>query len=936
MRRYLALFLLLRGEHSVGSAIGYWIVLVLLYQIVLGIIIGAVVGILARKILKFSKRRELIDRESMVAMYVALALLVTGLTTLAGSDDLLAAFACGTAFAWDDWFTESIEESNFSSTVDLLANCAIFIYIGATMPFNAWQSENTTLTWWRMLLLCLAILALRRLPSMYALYHWIPDIKTTREAIFAGHFGPMGVGAIFISTLAAEKLPTPNIPPENNVERLSLMIVPVTYCIVLSSILVHGLSISFFTLGRRVHSRVASFSRTLTAQSTRSNFGRTFSLGGTGRPAGGDRAHGDEPSWMSRVKRATRAEDIVINRDEDESPESLAEKGVGSGSRGSMEDDEKRAFDREEREEEEEEVVDHAAAEAERQEGHSPTPSEIEREIEREVEVDEGEMAMFGAPPPSSTKVGAGKKEMLIQERKAARERGEGAPGNREEDVAERGGTDVEKEVETASDVKRGRRRAAEHRGEMSEARRREMDDNPPRNILADDGDDVGDSADAKAHFAARGRGGKGKGRERGRQSRSVSPVPMSKRNPALEARYCRGTKTWQEGRKIIVDHGDGNVDVIDMDASPEAARKASAHPQKSVFTLPHDEVEAQKRVLTEKHGPGEHEANAVKRVAAKMLRQGSAVGARIKHKDEGGTAEERERRRREKLERDAWCRKERKYRDSSPQGRDYEEWIEGDKVVTERGDGKITVRELTADEKRRKAKKHLDALRSLGHPAEALEEEFARLGRTLSRESRRNSVDATPSTSSTPARAKIDSAVHTPAASPPRGRSAGPTPSPQPEHRFTASPARTASPEPLAQPQRSNAELSLFRSDRIDPPAEDDAALAPVAAPVTTLPARPAPTRQGSTAMQAMRELFRPRAQAARATPGHSAAASTREESPTREDSGDSSGAGPSIRFAAVDRPHRDGSTGTGRALPVVGSSLNVRRTPSKRTGEA
>lgn len=101
--QYLALFILLRGEHSVGEAIGYWIVLVLLYQILLGIIIGAAVGIIARKILKFSKRRELIDRESMVAMYVALALLVTGLTTLAGSDDLLAAFACGTAFAWDDW-----------------------------------------------------------------------------------------------------------------------------------------------------------------------------------------------------------------------------------------------------------------------------------------------------------------------------------------------------------------------------------------------------------------------------------------------------------------------------------------------------------------------------------------------------------------------------------------------------------------------------------------------------------------------------------------------------------------------------------------------------------------------------------------------------------------------------------------------------------------
>lgn len=80
----------------------------------------------------------------------------------------------------------------------MLANCAIFIYIGATMPFNSWNSETTTLVWWRMLLLCLGILVLRRLPAIYALYHWIPDIKTTREAIFAGHFGPMGVGAIFI------------------------------------------------------------------------------------------------------------------------------------------------------------------------------------------------------------------------------------------------------------------------------------------------------------------------------------------------------------------------------------------------------------------------------------------------------------------------------------------------------------------------------------------------------------------------------------------------------------------------------------------------------------------------------------------------------------------------------------------------------------------
>lgn len=109
---YLALFILLRENDGVGHAIGAWIYLVVLYQITLGIVIGAITGIIARKVMKFSKRHSLIDRESMVAMYVALALFVTGVTTLAGSDDLLAAFACGTAFAWDDWFSESIGESD--------------------------------------------------------------------------------------------------------------------------------------------------------------------------------------------------------------------------------------------------------------------------------------------------------------------------------------------------------------------------------------------------------------------------------------------------------------------------------------------------------------------------------------------------------------------------------------------------------------------------------------------------------------------------------------------------------------------------------------------------------------------------------------------------------------------------------------------------------
>lgn len=68
------MFWLLRESQSVGHAIGWWVVLVVLYQIVLGVLIGAAVGIMARKAMKFAKYRDLIDRESMVAMFVPFVL----------------------------------------------------------------------------------------------------------------------------------------------------------------------------------------------------------------------------------------------------------------------------------------------------------------------------------------------------------------------------------------------------------------------------------------------------------------------------------------------------------------------------------------------------------------------------------------------------------------------------------------------------------------------------------------------------------------------------------------------------------------------------------------------------------------------------------------------------------------------------------------------
>ena len=297
-------------------------------EVILGVVFGSALGFGFRQLMRFCERNDLIDRKSYVAQYVALALLSVGSTTLLGSDDLLSAFASGTAFAWDGFFNKQTEDSAFSSVIDLLFNIAgnvlmtftlfgllilsfpAFIYIGAWMPFHLFSSAVLTLTVWRLVVLAVLILILRRLPIVLALYRWIPDIKTFREAIFSGtcpplctrdargsvfsipgHFGPIGVGAIFISTLAVDNLPRAHDPPQNQVELLAASIQPIVAFMVLCSVAVHGLSIPFFSLGRRVHSVSRTWSRHQSVD---------LVLG---------------PEWATQTRRVARAEDVVVNRD---------------------------------------------------------------------------------------------------------------------------------------------------------------------------------------------------------------------------------------------------------------------------------------------------------------------------------------------------------------------------------------------------------------------------------------------------------------------------------------------------------------------------------------------------------------------------------------------------------------------------------------------
>jgi hypothetical protein len=117
----------------------------------------------------------------------------------------------------------------------------------------------------------------------------------------------MGVGAVFISTLAVTSLPEPHDPPESQMDLLAATLQPIVSFMVLCSIAVHGLSIPFFNLGRRVHSISHTWSR--------------------------QRSMDTSPEWANQTRRVTKAEDIVINRDIEDKMERGEAEGTPSSPR---------------------------------------------------------------------------------------------------------------------------------------------------------------------------------------------------------------------------------------------------------------------------------------------------------------------------------------------------------------------------------------------------------------------------------------------------------------------------------------------------------------------------------------------------------------------------------------------------------------------------
>ncbi|KAK9259458.1 Sodium/hydrogen exchanger family-domain-containing protein [Lipomyces tetrasporus] len=224
-----------------------WILETILYEIALSVIYGAVVGYVAMRTLHFVKERNLIDDESFAVFVFALALFIVGTAGMVGTDDLLACFVAGNMLTCD-WFRVETIEDSLPSSLDLILNVAMFTWFGIVTP---WEEFNThEIPVWRYIVMGLAILAFRRLPAVLLMYKAIPTIATFREAIFAGYFGPIGVGAIFYLLVLLETLAT--YTQTERVLYIAQTAPPVIYFLMVTSVVAHGVSIPAIVVGPKL------------------------------------------------------------------------------------------------------------------------------------------------------------------------------------------------------------------------------------------------------------------------------------------------------------------------------------------------------------------------------------------------------------------------------------------------------------------------------------------------------------------------------------------------------------------------------------------------------------------------------------------------------------------------------------------------------------
>ncbi|MBA4114925.1 MAG: cation:proton antiporter [Rubrobacter sp.] len=180
-----------------GEALSHWVVEVILWEVIVGVVVGTLMGYAAGNLLVWAEAKRTTAHTSILSISLALALCVLGVTELIGVNSVLAAFVAGTAFNVVGSSDTREQREHVQDAITRFFDLPIFVLLGMTLPWEGWLDLG-----WAGLVLAAAVLLLRRPPVALALRALIRPVKSRKDAVFLGWFGPLGAAALYYATFS--------------------------------------------------------------------------------------------------------------------------------------------------------------------------------------------------------------------------------------------------------------------------------------------------------------------------------------------------------------------------------------------------------------------------------------------------------------------------------------------------------------------------------------------------------------------------------------------------------------------------------------------------------------------------------------------------------------------------------------------------------------
>ncbi len=221
-----------------GSVLGHWALDSLLWEVGGALALGALVGIVAGHGVAWALKRGTIDHTSFLGISLALSLMILGAFGLLGLDGILGVFVGGVAFNDATLGQHLQRQEHVQAAVGRYFDLPIFVLLGSVLPWAAWGRLG-----WAVVVAPALVLLVRRIPALLLIARGLkPSLRSTREALFVGWFGPIGISALFYTVLSLQSV------HDQRIWAIGTLII-------FSSIVVHGVTATPFTalFGRGRH-----------------------------------------------------------------------------------------------------------------------------------------------------------------------------------------------------------------------------------------------------------------------------------------------------------------------------------------------------------------------------------------------------------------------------------------------------------------------------------------------------------------------------------------------------------------------------------------------------------------------------------------------------------------------------------------------------------